>query len=104
MVIPAMDHIDEHLATASLNGLYSPPVRVALAMGKAVLNKYYSLTDTSDLYRAAMGKHSFPPWRPTDIVYCYLVLHPRHKLQYFRNAGWPEEWVDTAKEIIYIPN
>jgi hypothetical protein len=51
-----MDHIDEHLTTASLNRLYSAPVRVALAMGKTILNKYYSLTDASHLYRLTMGK------------------------------------------------
>ena len=55
-VILAMDHIDEHLTMASLNRQYSAPVRVALAMGKSVLNKYYSLTDASDLYRVAMGE------------------------------------------------
>jgi hypothetical protein len=28
------------------------------------------------------------------------VLHPRHKLQYFKNAGWEEEWVETARNIV----
>jgi hypothetical protein len=95
-----MDHIDEHLTTASLNQLYSPPVCVALAMGKAVLNKYYSLTNTSDMYRAAMGKPNPSQQHATDVLFLYLVLLPRHKLQYFKNAGWPEEWVNTAKEIV----
>ena len=27
------------------------------------------------------------------------VLHPRHKLQYFRKQGWEDAWV-TAAEII----
>ena len=30
----------------------------------------------------------------------YSVLHPRHKLQYFKNVGWEQEWIDTAKEIV----
>lgn len=55
MVIPAMDHIDEHLATASINKTYSPSVRFALAMGKATLNRYYDLSDCSEVYRIAMG-------------------------------------------------
>jgi len=29
-----------------------------------------------------------------------IVLHPRHKLTYFRNAGWEESWIDTAKKIV----
>ena len=66
MVIPAMDHIDEHLTTTSLDRLYCPAVRVALALGKTVLNKYYSLTDASDLYRVAMGEFFFTQQRPTD--------------------------------------
>jgi len=55
-VIPAMDHLDQHLATASLNRNYVPAVRVALAIGKAKLNRYYNLTDSSEVYRIAMGK------------------------------------------------
>ena len=30
----------------------------------------------------------------------FLVLHPRHKLQYFKNAGWEQDWIDTAKGIV----
>ncbi|KAL1663636.1 hypothetical protein GGF50DRAFT_56515 [Schizophyllum commune] len=48
---------------------------------KATLNRYYSLTDQSDTYRIAM------------------VLHPRHKLQYFRKNGWTDEWIATAEAI-----
>lgn len=29
------------------------------------------------------------------------VLHPRHKLVYFRNAKWLEEWIRTAEEIVH---
>ena len=29
-----------------------------------------------------------------------LVLHPRHKLQYFKNAGWSDEWIVTAKALV----
>jgi hypothetical protein len=28
------------------------------------------------------------------------VLHPSHKLAYFSQAGWPEEWRATAEEIV----
>ncbi|KAJ3738414.1 hypothetical protein EV360DRAFT_58155, partial [Lentinula raphanica] len=55
-VIPAMDIIDEAFATGILNGeTLSEPIRHALSIGKRTLNKYYSLTDDSDLYRIAMG-------------------------------------------------
>lgn len=28
------------------------------------------------------------------------VLHPRHKLHYFKTAGWEDEWVETACNIV----
>lgn len=29
-----------------------------------------------------------------------LVLHPQHKLQYFKNAGWSDKWIATAKALV----
>jgi len=28
------------------------------------------------------------------------VLHPCHKLNYFKKAGWEDEWIETAQDII----
>lgn len=38
----------------------------------------------------------------TDLCRSYylLVLHPGYKLEYFKNAGWDETWVDTAKALV----
>ena len=58
MVIPAMDHIDEKLTTESLNINNCPAVRVALSLAKKTLNRYYNLTDSSEVYRIAMGAYS----------------------------------------------
>src|SRR5271168_3372535 len=49
-VIPAMDHIDKHLTTACIDAKYDPAIQAALAVGKQLLNKYYPLTDSSELY------------------------------------------------------
>ncbi|KIM35200.1 hypothetical protein M413DRAFT_46116, partial [Hebeloma cylindrosporum] len=65
-VIPAMDHIDEYLATASRDVKYSGAIHAALTLRKKTLNRYYDKTDHSEVYRIAM------------------VLHPRHKLHYFK--------------------
>jgi hypothetical protein len=56
MVIPAMDHID---ATFT-NGIIQkeplhPAIRAAVQLAKKTLNRYYSLTDSSEVYRIAMG-------------------------------------------------
>ena len=29
-----------------------------------------------------------------------LVLHPRHKLNYFKKAKWDAEWIDAARQIV----
>jgi hAT family C-terminal dimerisation region len=28
------------------------------------------------------------------------VLHPRHKLQYFEDVGWEDDWITTARDIV----
>ena len=30
-----------------------------------------------------------------------LVLHPRHKLHYFKTARWEDNWIETAHIIIH---
>ena len=54
MVIPAMDHIDQHLATAATNPSYPHALKAALSIGKKTLNRYYDKTDQSEVYRIAM--------------------------------------------------
>lgn len=53
-----MDVIDEALATKSTDRTLGLPIRAAVRIGKLTLNRYYGLTDASDVYRIAMGKHS----------------------------------------------
>ncbi|TFY69264.1 hypothetical protein EVJ58_g529 [Rhodofomes roseus] len=81
-VIPAMDDIDKNLATGSLNQGLDPAIRVALGLGKRSINHYYNKSDESAVYRIAM------------------VLDPRHKLQYFRDNAWPEEWIAQARFLV----
>ncbi|KAI0686095.1 hypothetical protein C8T65DRAFT_591468 [Cerioporus squamosus] len=83
MVILAMDHIGQVLTTVSLSHhQYDNTVRVACQLAKALLNKYYSLTDISNTYRIA------------------LILHPRHKLTYFKKLRWTEAWQRTTRKMI----
>jgi hypothetical protein len=55
MVIPAMDHIDEKLTTKSLNVDNCPAVRITLSFAKKTLNRYYNLTDSSEVYCIAIS-------------------------------------------------
>ncbi|KIM52113.1 hypothetical protein SCLCIDRAFT_40861, partial [Scleroderma citrinum Foug A] len=83
MVIPAMDYIDEVFTNSALKKeVLHPAIRAAIGLGKRTLNHYYSLTDSSELYRIAM------------------VLHPRHKLEYFKLAGWKPPWIATAHKLV----
>ena len=55
-VIPAMDLIDAELATKATNPSFAPSLRGAISLGKKLLNKYYSMTDNSHVYRIAMSE------------------------------------------------
>ncbi|PIL26246.1 hypothetical protein GSI_12002 [Ganoderma sinense ZZ0214-1] len=81
-VIPVMDHIDKVLTNASRSDKYDKAIRVACGLAKEALNKYYSYTDMSDTYRIAM------------------MLHPTHKLDYFKTLKWPAGWQKTARELL----
>ncbi|KAG1901138.1 uncharacterized protein F5891DRAFT_950973, partial [Suillus fuscotomentosus] len=72
-VIPAMDHIDNMLMSYSRNKRYMPSIRSAVRLAKNTLNRYYELTDKSLTYRISM------------------VLHPQHKLTYFKAARWEDD-------------
>ena len=96
--IPAMDHIDKYMATACQNMKNSKAIRSALTLGKQTLNRYYNKTDQSDVCRIAMGS--------LFLLLIYFnwisstVLHPHHKLQYFKKAGWKDSWIKTSSEIV----
>ncbi|KAK0458630.1 uncharacterized protein EV420DRAFT_1270382 [Desarmillaria tabescens] len=82
-VIPAMDHIDQVLATAALDDIkFSAPICAVLTISKDTLNVYYNKTDQSKLYQIAM------------------VLHSCQKLTYFRDAQWPLAWINEAEELV----
>ena len=68
----------------------------------AVLDKYYARTDDSVMYQAAMSEHefSFRPSLHLPIDNC-SVLHPKHKLEYFRNKKWEQDWIDTAINFMW---
>jgi hypothetical protein len=50
-----MDGMYNEITSLVKNRRYSPAIRAALSLGEKLLNKYYSLTDDSEVYRIAMG-------------------------------------------------
>jgi hypothetical protein len=55
-VIPTMDRIDAMLKD-SANEPLAPAVKHSLKFAQRVMNKYYSKTDLSNMYRIAMGTY-----------------------------------------------
>jgi hypothetical protein len=101
-VIPAMDHINKVLATTSESCQFSLSIHAALIIGKNTVNCYYNKTDCLETYCIAMSRYlclcifsfnSFTSLLP--------VLHPQHKLAYFKTQGWEESWVNTAYNIVH---
>jgi len=55
-VIPAMDLVNEYLATSTDSPSFMPSVHSALAIRKQTLNRYYNKTDYLEIYQIAMGE------------------------------------------------
>lgn len=61
-----MDYIDEHLATIAANSItYSVAIQAAAGVAKRLMNKYYSATDLSEVYRISMSM--FTLYHPLEL-------------------------------------
>ena len=72
-------------------------VRMAALAGIGMLDKYYSKTDDSIMYRVAMRTFSFICMGTLITVpdHC-SVMHPSYGLSYFEEMEWPKDWKDNA--------
>ena len=50
MALPAMDYINNELKCYARNKDYQPAIHAAVSLTKKTLNRYYSLTDYSEVY------------------------------------------------------
>jgi hypothetical protein len=102
-VIPVFDVLTRALDDYVDDATKFPIVRAAARRGRSMMNKYYSLTDDSIVYRIAMctcSNYFFFSLCLIDIDILSLVLHPRYKTVYFKQARWPQEWISTAEELL----
>ena len=53
-----MDKMHAELTAAADSVEYLPALQAALSLGKDLLNKYYSLSDDSEIYQIAIGMYS----------------------------------------------
>ncbi|OAV87314.1 hypothetical protein PTTG_29479 [Puccinia triticina 1-1 BBBD Race 1] len=77
-IVIYIDQITEHLSTIISDQKYPSALRNACRHGLKITNKYYSLTDTSPLYRIA------------------ILMHPSFKDEYFKMAKWEPDWIAEA--------
>ncbi|KNF01138.1 hypothetical protein PSTG_05766 [Puccinia striiformis f. sp. tritici PST-78] len=77
-VVVFIDQVTDQLSTAISNQKYPPALRNACQIGLKITNKYYSLTDSSPLYRIA------------------ILLHPSFRDEYFKMAHWEPNWIAEA--------
>jgi hypothetical protein len=75
-----MDRVDELLVEGSESRLHSA-VKAAMALARQTMNKYYSKTDLSEVYRLSMGMFFLITMLSTNVH--TVVLHPGMKLDYF---------------------
>jgi len=68
-----MDHLDQHLATSALDLSLPASIHATATLGKHTLNKYYMMTNHSEVYRIVMGKFYYLHTYPTLI---YLTASP----------------------------
>ncbi|GBE87594.1 putative AC9 transposase [Sparassis crispa] len=79
-VIPTMDSINDMLSGRTVQN-YHPAIQSAMQLARATMNRYYSKTDLSSVYRITM------------------VLHPGLKLEYFKKREWDPTWIDAAENL-----
>ena len=94
-----MDLIDEKLTTYSHNRQYHPSIRSAVQLAKVTLNRYYQLTDQSEVYRIAMGSFFFVSV-PMAHIHTYYSTTPASQARIFQNARWEDDWITTAEKLV----
>ncbi len=94
-----MDTIDHAFTTVSMdNDHFSLPIKVALELRKQIMNKYYNLTDESEIYHVSIS--TLFVFVALLCLSLFILLHPGLKMQYFKDNKWPQDWQDEAIAIM----
>ncbi len=93
-----MDILTCELEKCLKNSDILPVMRAAVARGLAIIDKYYSKTDESIMWKTAMSTLLF--FLASDLTLVLLAMHPRYKLDYFRSQNWLTDWIKTAEDSV----
>jgi hypothetical protein len=86
-VIPAMDRLNTKLNRQTKEP-YHPSIRAAMKLAAKKLDHYYSLTDSSDMYRIAMGMYK-----------SYALLRSRLTQRLHSSSPWTQITVLPVSEL-----
>ncbi|KAH8930553.1 hypothetical protein BT69DRAFT_1189690, partial [Atractiella rhizophila] len=78
--IPELDKLDFKLRKTKIDRTLAPVLRFGAWKGLEVLNRYYGKVCRDSRHKVAMA-----------------VLHPFHKLEYFRQQEWLVVWVKDVE-------
>jgi len=99
-IIPAMDVINKSLNTLfDSPQKYSVAIRAVLTIRKRTLSKYYNKTGESEVYHIAMSMFLLFYVHHMFLI-AIIVLHPCHKLEYFRKNNWDEPSIEATRDIV----
>jgi hypothetical protein len=94
-----MDQIDDDFTAImeDTDNKWHPSIPAAVGLAKKTLNKYYSLTDSSENYRIAISM--IFGFLLLDFINPLTVLHPKLKMKYFTKQKWEQEWITEAQRL-----
>ncbi|PBL01890.1 hypothetical protein ARMGADRAFT_883386, partial [Armillaria gallica] len=81
-MIPMIDILTHKFKKCLKNSNILPVIYAAVAQGLAIINKYYSKTDKSIMWKTAM------------------IMHSHYKLNYFHSQNWLIEWIKIAEDSV----
>ena len=96
-VILTIDKLTAHLGQAIDNENIYIAVYIVCIVGLAILNKYYGKTDKFIVYCLAI--HMWFVYIHSSITNCVLVMHPRLKVEYFKQQNWEPQWIEEVRHI-----
>ena len=89
-----------HLAQAELYAPSSHNTHYQQECDQLVLQQNWLLRNISHCHEYVFFSFWCNCWLPSFHLNSQIVLHPCHKLAYFKAQGWEEAWIDTAHNII----
>lgn len=92
--------MDQVLENGTGNTSLPDSIRVALALARRTLNRYYGKTDLSVAYRVSMCAYIYLLPVHTSNAHMPLVLHPEYKTAYWKEAGWPSDWIAEGIRLL----